>query len=336
MAKARVGGTKGMLSGQVGSTIYQIKKNDNGTYTQYAYSKGERTETTFTPKLQAQRMCVGMVESLMKQLKPLVSISFQAGKNKTASCNSFSAANLRLVRRDCQDHWNSGNVFVFPIQYRGYPDFSELGGPYMISSGSLSFNLFDTILFDDYPPANWQSVPYPDGMLWGMEFDCRLGVETVGTFRSRHRMTVFDKMCFAGFRTWIEDSGEDDDPLTLSKHDYIIASFNLGIAPDTVITAELLPELFKYQSNIQPEIYVSRDNSRFVIGKCLNYAAQDEMYYYWTAFSVSNLTGKKQISTSFYSNEVGADDPYLLHRQPSMVFGSWMGEPSVKPWPSPW
>ena len=100
-----------MLSGQVGSTIYQIKKNDNGTYTQFAYSKGERTETTFTPKLQAQRMCVGMVESLMKQLKPLVSISFQAGKNKTASCNSFSAANLRLVRRDCQDHWNSGNVF---------------------------------------------------------------------------------------------------------------------------------------------------------------------------------------------------------------------------------
>ena len=57
-----------MLSGQVGSTVYQIRNNGDGTLTQVAYAKGERTETTFSPKLQAQRMCMGMVESLMKQL----------------------------------------------------------------------------------------------------------------------------------------------------------------------------------------------------------------------------------------------------------------------------
>ena len=129
MAISRVGGTKGKLSGQVGSTIYQIRKNADGTFTQIAYNKGERTETTFSPKLQAQRMCMGMVESLMKQLKPLIGISFQAGTNKTKSCNAFSAANLRLVQRDCMEHWYANNKFVFPRQYKGYPDFSELGGP---------------------------------------------------------------------------------------------------------------------------------------------------------------------------------------------------------------
>lgn len=335
MAISRVGGTKGKLSGQVGSTIYQIRNNGDGTFTQIAYAKGERTETTFSPKLQAQRMCMGMVESLMKQLKPLIGISFQAGTNKTKSCNAFSAANLRLVQRDCMEHWYSGNKFVFPYQYKGYPDFSELGGLYMISSGSLKQNLYDDLIFDDYAPARWRDLPYSDSALWGLKFNVRVGVDTLEQFRQAHKMTILDKICFAGFKTWISYDPDPEDPQTLSKHDYFIASFDRSIPSHVVLTPDVLVDLFKFNTNADPRVYISRDNDAICVGCCLDFQHADESYYYWAGFSESHLSGKKQISTSFYGNDWPDGDPYLLNRQPSMVFGSWMGEPSVKPYPSP-
>ncbi len=335
MAVSRVGGTKGLLSGQVGKTIYQIKNNGDGTYTQIAYNKGERTETTFSPKLQAQRMCMGMVESLMKQLKPLIGISFQSGRNKTTSCNAFSSANLRLVQRDCQEHWYADNKFVFPYQYKGYPDFSELGGPYMISSGSLKDNLYDELIFDGYAPAQWRDLPYADSALWGLKFSVRIGVDTLEQFRQRHGMTIMDKICFAGFKTWISYEPDPEDPKTLSKHDYFIASFNKSFPSNVILTPDVLVDLFQFKTNAAPAVYISRDNDAICVGCCLDSLHADESYYYWTGFSESHLTGKRQISTSFYGNDLPDDDPYLLDRQPSMVFGSWMGQPQVKPYPSP-
>ena len=335
MAISRVGGTKGKLSGQVGSTIYQIKNNGDGTFTQIAYAKGERTETTFSPKLQAQRMCMGMVESLMKQLKPLIGISFQAGTNKTKSCNAFSAANLRLVQRDCMEHWYVDNKFVFPYQYKGYPDFSELGGPYMISSGSLKDNLYDELLFDSYAPAGWRDLPYTDSALWGLKFNVRVGVDTLEQFRQAHKMTILDKICFAGFKTWISYEPDPEDPRHMTKHDYFIASFDRSIPSNVVLTPDVLVDLFKFNTNADPRVYISRDNDAICVGCCLDIQHSDESYYYWAGFSESHLTGKKQISTSFYGNDLSDSDPYLVERQPSMVFGSWMGEPTRKHYPSP-
>lgn len=335
MAISRVGGTKGMLSGQVGSTVYQIRNNGDGTLTQVAYAKGERTETTFSPKLQAQRMCMGMVESLMKQLKPLIGISFQAGTNKTKSCNAFSAANLRLVQRDCMEHWYEGNKFVFPYQYKGYPDFSELGGLYMISSGSLQKNLYDELIFDSYAPANWRNLPYADSALWGLKFNVRVGVDTLEQFRQAHKMTILDKICFAGFKTWISYDPDPEDPQTLSKHDYFIASFNRSFPSNVVLTPDVLVDLFQFKTNASPAVYISRYNDAICVGCCLDSQHADESYFYWAGFSESHLSGKKQISTSFYGNDGSDDEPYLVERQPAMVFGSWMGEPLRKPFPSP-
>lgn len=335
MAKSRVGGTKGMLTGQVGKDIYQIRNNGDGTYTQIVYAKGERTETTFTPKVQAQRMVTGMVESLMKQLKPVIGMSFQAGRNVTTSCNSFSAANIRLVQRDCQDHWDAHNAFVYPVKYKGYPDFSELGGPYMISSGSLTQDLFDEVIFDDYAPAGWDNLPQGAEWLYGLRFDCRIGVDTLEQFRQAHRMTILDKVVFAGFRNWLEYEPDPEDPLLFAQHNYFIASFNRQVSSAAILTRQTLASLFKFKTNMEPTILFARDNSAFCIGYPLNNSENDERFYYWAGFSEAHRTGKKLISTSFYGNDVG-DVPYLADRQPSMVFGSWMGEPQRKPYPSPW
>ena len=136
MAVSRVGGTKGKLTGQVGSIVFQVRKNPDGSYTQITYEKGQRVETQLTPKVQAQRMCVAMVESLMRDLKPIATISYQAGKNKSQSLNSFAAQNLRLLQRDCKEHWYADNLFVYPRPRRTDLNVRDLGGRWLISSGS--------------------------------------------------------------------------------------------------------------------------------------------------------------------------------------------------------
>lgn len=335
MATSRVGGTKGLLNGQVGSDIYQIRNNGNGTYTQIVYAKGVRTETTFSPKLQAQRMCTGMVQSLMKQLKPVVSLSFEAGRNKTASCNSFSAANIRLVQRDCMDHWDGHNRFVFPIQRKGYPDFSELGGPYMISSGSLKKNLFDAIEAEEYARPYWKDLPYAEAKLYGLVFNINIGVDTLNDFRNSHAITMLDKFFFVAFREWVSYEPDPDDPQQYSQHTYLIAQLDRKLSSDTVLTEDVIKNMFVVNSNYTAGVFIARDGKRACVGLCCNPAGTDDQMFYWAGFCESHAGGKKKISTSYYTNDVNPDEPYMLNRQPSMVFGSWMGEPSVRPYPSP-
>ena len=336
MAVSRVGGSSGKLSGQVGNDIYQIRKNADGTYTQTVYQKGQRVETTFTPRLQAQRMCIGMVESLMKQLKPVVGISYQSGRNKTASANAFSAANIRLVLRDAQEHWYANNSFVFPYFRRGYPDFSDLGGPYMMSSGTLQYNLFDEVYYNEMPKAGWEPVERVNDLFNGLRFDCRIGYETIEQFRKRHKITAMDAVCWVGFREWMVYNDPEEDPDMFYKHDYIIASMNNSLPSNTILTRNVILQLFNIKSDMDVNVIFKKDNTSFAIGKLTDLQGKDEQYYYQAGFSISYITGKKQISTSFY-RPVGFNDdtPYITNQQPANVFGSWMGEPTVRPYPSP-
>lgn len=335
MATSRVGGTKGKLTGQVGNTIYQVRRNDDGTYTQIVYNKGERTETTITPKLQAQRMCTAMVESLMRDLRPVATISFQSGKNKSQSLNAFSSANLRLVKRDCQDHWYDQNTFVFPRHYRTDINIRDLGGPYMISSGTLGYNLFDSEVYDDYAGANWIGARHSTDQLYGVKFNCRIGVTTVDEFMTAHRMTRMDKFVIAGFRSWISYDPDPDDPTEYMKHSYCIVSPTYKVPALSLMTPEVIRELFAIVSDVEPVILMARDGRSFFVGFDADFEASDEMFYYMTAFSISHLSGRKQISDSVYHNPDGGNVPWWINQAPCHVFGSWMGEPSVDPYPNP-
>lgn len=335
MAVARVGGSSGKMRGQVGDTIYQVKRNPDGTYTQYVYSKGGHTEETLTPKLQAQRMCVAMVQSIMRDLKPVGGISFEAGRNKTLSLNSFSSSNLRLVQRDCQDHWYSGNKFIFPARHRTDLQIKDLGGPFMLSSGSLMQNTFDLVEYDDRPVVNYQDISSWDYQLYGLRFSAFFGNETVDAFFRRHKMTRSDKVVFCGFRDWIDYTVHPDDPDERYQNDYAIASVNPRIPGETVLTPSVLPDLFPIASSIPFDFFIGRDNDLFCIGYLCDLQNADEQFFYTGGFSISYAKGKKQISTSFYENPGGGSEPWLLNAQPANVFGSWMGEPQVRPYPSP-
>jgi hypothetical protein len=206
----------------------------------------------------------------------------------------------------------------------------------MISSGTGKFNVFDSIFYDEFPMGHWDGVIRVDDQFNGFQFNCLIGIETFGQFLARHSMTKMDTVVFCGFREWFEWKGDEEESIDHMGHDYIIIKPNLLIPNNMLMTRESIPLCFKFESSIDVNILFKKDGSAFAIGHLCDLGNLDEQFYYHTGFTISQLTGRKAITDSFYQNPSGGQDPWLLNSAPTEVFGSWMGEYWNRHYPSPY
>lgn len=335
MASGRVGGTRSKLSGLLGDNIYQVVRNEDGTYLQIVMVKGEKTVETITPRSQAQRMVTAMVEALMRDLKPLATISMQSAANKSKSLNAFSSFNLRLVAQDCVAHWYDSTSFVYPDRDNKGQWTMKLGGKFMLSSGTCPFNSFESLFQTETPWRVLANYPYTDHFFYGLRWNIPGSLQTVGDFFKFYRITRLDSICFADFRDWWIYNEESEESDEYTQYDYMILKPNPAVAEDSPLSDENINRMFLVNTNMEAKIYYSRQHDFFVIGiDCDNYN-RDEVVYYYGAFTISYLDGKKKISSSFFVVPDGSDKPYWDNHAPTQVFGSWMGEPNNHHYPSP-
>lgn len=333
MASGRVGGTRSKISGQVGEEVYQIRKNTDGTYTQVITAKGETTVNYTTPRLQAQRMCTSMVEAMMRDLKEVGKISMQSAANKSKSLNAFSSYNLQLVARDCKTNWYRNNQFVYPELDRFDIKQRDLGGLYMLSSGTLQFNVFAGHATQDYPTGGLVDYPNstnaPEGLFFLLpSYGC-----TIGDFLRANRMTRLDTVVFCMFGMYAEYNAETEENDLFYKHNYMIAQINPALSDGVAITDDILPQLFVGSSNRNVICKRYTHHPAIFLGFDLDIIGRSEEPYTWGAFSISYADGKKKISSSSYRWFEEFDDAWLSGHAPADVFGTWIGEPSVKPYP---
>lgn len=335
MASGRVGGTRSKIRGQVGDVVYQVKRNPDGTYTQISYGKAEDVTQTITPRGQAQRMCTSMVEAMMRDLKDVARISMQSAANKSKSLNAFSSYNLRLVAQDCQAHWNNGNRFFYPpTSFRGTP-YEALGGVFMISSGTGQFDVFDECLFSDEPWKIWARSSMLTKHFSGVRWDVKLGQETVAEFLRRHFMTILDEIYFVYFCEWQEYNPDEEswDPRT--GYFYIKVTINPSVDQSAVLSHDNLVSLFIAESKRDIWKSLSDDGKDYYIGALFEQNDASETCPFLAAFTVSYIEGKKKITSHSLRSYDDTAEAYLLNYAPADVFGTWMGTPSVKPYPSP-
>ena len=335
MASGRVGGTRSKVSGQIGSEIFRVVRNPDGTYTQIVSAKGEQTSTFTTPRLQAQRMVTAMVESMMKQLKPVGRISMQSGANKSKSLNAFSSFNLRLVAQDCKAHWYQDNQFVYPRHLRDNIDIYDLGGLYMISSGTLQGNGFDELYTETRGRQVLKDWPSNDIEFYGVKLKINSNVQTVGQFLFSHALTRLDTIVFVGFRTWLEQPDQEEEPIEHAEHNYLIATINPSVKDDELIQDEVLERLFIFETNYQPSFAIAKDNSFCAMGFAADIVTLTMQYHYWAAFTISYRDGRKKISSSSYRPIPPFTGQWLLYAAPTNVFGTWIGDPGNRHYPSP-
>ena len=335
MATGRVGGTKSKIAGQVGKDIYQIRKNPDGTYTQIVYEKGVRTETETSERLQAQRMVTCIVEAAMRDLKPVGQISMQAYSAKTKSLNAFSAFNLRLVADDCKTNWYQGNKFFYPVRsMKGAPN-EQLGGRFLLSSGTLDYDVFDEILHDFDASGRVYGDWSVHDTFSGVKFEIPSGVNTVGQFLQYHRMTRLDTVVFVVFHEWYQETSLPEDPQQVTRFSHLIAGINPAIGDEEWLTPEIFEQLFVGESDWRSCARMSKDKGFGILGTMHDTYEQDEHVYFWGAFTISYATGKKRISSASLMDDNDPDNPYYTDAAPADVFYSWMGQPRQVPWPCP-
>lgn len=335
MASGRVGGTRSKIRGQVGDVVYQVKRNPDGTYTQISYGKAEDVTQTITPRGQAQRMCTSMVEAMMRDLKDVARISMQSAANKSKSLNAFSSYNLRLVAQDCQSHWYNGNRFFYPpTSFRGTP-YEALGGVFMISSGTGQFDIFDECLFSDEPWKIWARSSMLTKFFSGVRWDIKIGQESVAEFLRRHFMTILDEVYFVYFCEWQEYNPDEGSYDPRTGYFYIKVTINPSVDQSAVLSDEILNSLFIAESKRDIWKAISDDGKGFYIGALFEQNDASETCPFLGAFTVSYIEGKKKITSHSLQSADDSAEAYLLGYAPADVFGTWMGTPRVKPYPSP-
>lgn len=336
MASGRVGGTKSRISGLVGSNIYRVIRNNDGTYSQIISERGERKVVPITPKGRAQQMYMSMVQSLMAELYEVATVSFQSGVNKSKSLNAFSSFNAMEIAEDAKKHWYSRNEYYYPY----VQDMTNPGGLYLISSGTLQRDLFDKMVnwWDDFEllPA----APFPNLEFHGLCIHIPSAATSIGDFMRMKGYTYRDSMYYVFHHEVIDFSDSDNPDYKFLRHDWVKVSFRYQMDENIKISEISLTNLLDVRCSYNYCLYVDMEKRNIFVG----WLDTEDLYgsdiydrtNFIGAFSISYIEGRKKVSTARMHKAYALDDTYLNQNTPEKVFSTWMGEPFWEPYPSPY
>lgn len=328
MAVGRVGGTKSLISGQVGNNIYQIVPDGDGGYSQKVMSKPESYRYTNTDKQALQRMKICVVETAMRHLKRLLGIAFQSARNKTVSVNMFSSLNYSYVDRDTKDNWYGGNQFYYPV--KGFLD--TLGGHFLISSGTLKVNAYKAMhyratpsIHDPYYYDHWFDV---NETIDGVVFGANIVVSTVGDFLKYSGMMAGDVIGLASYYeayTYNDPSDPEEEPRHEVGYLWALVEIAYGINPATPLSQAVVERLFKVTAKTDVSVlYGANSNSVFVGFKRTTDNPQFQFMQH-AAFTSRYVNGRRLVSKSWLDPVDDSTTPIYSNRAPADVFYSWIG-----------
>lgn len=336
MASGRVGGTKSKVSGSVGSEVYSLRRNADGSYSQIVSAKPETIQYSNTAKQAAQRMATAMVEIMMRDLTPVAKISFQSGKDKSKSLNAFSSINLMRIREDMKANWYGGGRFVYPIKGG---DISQ-GGAYLISSGTLQRLPYENKEFVLTSPQSWNCGTKDIGKaaveFAGFRFEGGFTYHTFGEFLDASKISrsdTFVTVIFREFHTYNPETESDD---IAYGYQYSIAQIKPNLADSTVIPGKGVREIFDITTNGDAVGVLNQEYNRTHIGLIIPADCPDDRIYYWGCFAISYRNGFRQVQHTELRNNYGSSEPWLINHAPTNVFWSWLDNQPMGDLPSPW
>lgn len=333
MASGRVGGTKSLVTGKVGDEVYSIVQEPNGSYAQKVSAYVPTKAQTQTVKLAVQQMCTGMVEAMMKQMKPLANVAFQSAVNKSKSLNAFSSYNLMLLAREAKDYWDE--VHEFEFAFKG--ERIRTGGRYILSSGSLQYNCFDGYFGYSYPDTWIDPNVLTARLHFGIFFLMPPAGWTIGQFMARLKLTYSTEIWIAQYSTNQEEDVE-------GEYVWCRITLNHNVRQSDPATEENVQALFEYHSNrwglsgwSRPTEYDPQRKYAFCIGFRWGEDIANYVPVLGKAFTITYVNGRKQISSArldylHYDHEI----EWGYWRYPASCVSSWTNPVIPAPVPYPY
>lgn len=137
MARSRVGGTRGLLSGKVGDVIYSITRNPDGTFRQQLASNPESRFNPNTDEQARARCTMATIERAMFTFLDFVATGWEGVPPGTLSVSEFSKVNYNAIKEYLAYMWD------FDEEVDNYWDLPKKGqtqprdGQFQLSRGSL-------------------------------------------------------------------------------------------------------------------------------------------------------------------------------------------------------
>lgn len=233
MARSRVGGSKGLLSGKVGDVIYSITRNSDGSYRQ---GIGANPESRFNPNTDAQacaRMTMGMIERAMFTFRDFMGTGFEGVDPGTNSVSKFSEVNYNEIREEIVQYWDmpgwSEWNYDFPKKGQTVPK----DGMFIISQGSIRW---DGLVY--CVPATTSRRYFeveclgrgvqPTVRHWLVSHNLKPGMQFVGIFFCEG--TSPSRSFVAWIMLWTDENVRLDDVITASNwRNYIKTNSNVPL-----------------------------------------------------------------------------------------------------------
>lgn len=243
MARSRVGGTSGLLSGRVGDVIYSVTRNVDGSFRQQAAFNDGIRENPNTDAQARARLTMATVERAMFTYRDFMGTGFEGVALGTNSVSKFSEVNYNAMKYEIDEYWDDPEWPDYNYDFPRKGQTSPKDGCFIISQGSLGYN--DYILTQpasggrDWFGIETQAIgpPFTVRKFLGRN-GLKAGMQFVGIFFCQG--TTPSKSFVAWLMMYTDDNVRLDDVLTSSNwRNYIRINSNV------LVNAYLVPETGK-------------------------------------------------------------------------------------------
>lgn len=246
MARSRVGGSNGLLSGKVGDVIYSITRNANGQWRQQVASVPAEP---FNPNTDAQaraRLTMATIERAMFTCADFVSSGWEGIENGTLAVSEFSRVNYNMIKEQIEFWWSD------PEGWDEYYDLPKKGntapraGTFQLSRGSVPSNM------------NWTQA-FLRGEEIGYRLISRPSVEgcSLRTWLALNGLQVGEELTFVRF---LEGTTPTKSMLT-----WIDLRTDVYANLDQIITRDNYKKILNLKSNIPATSYMVQGSTQIVL-----------------------------------------------------------------------
>lgn len=134
MGRSRIGGTRALVSGIVGSVVFSVGKNSDGGWEQYIATYNDQKENPNTKYQALARMQIALIERMVYYLSYVLRASFEGVAVGANSVNEFAKVNMKSIQDYCEKYWYGAYGWAFPE--KGLPEYAW--APLIISQGTMA------------------------------------------------------------------------------------------------------------------------------------------------------------------------------------------------------
>lgn len=141
MGRGRLGGTKAKIRGQVGSNIYQIKRDASGALMQSVYAKPESREYTNTEAQAKARMVMGQIDRMFHALPDIIQEAYINTPSGTLSFQHFAKMNYEQLKNERDNKWDE----IGDFDWRDKRDLTPPAGSWFLTDGEYHTISYDSL-----------------------------------------------------------------------------------------------------------------------------------------------------------------------------------------------